>query len=158
MSMLSETLLEQESLLQFDSFSNEDALTLGNYVIAIMRESHPGKGVAICVERSHMPLFTYVMAGAEANNLAWIQRKKRVTDLYGHSSMYIGENSRERGKPISAILPPADYQSEGGCFPIFLRGTGMVGTLTVSGLVSAEDHDVCVKALQKLLEFHAVST
>jgi uncharacterized protein (UPF0303 family) len=45
-----------------------------------------------------------------------------------------------------------DYAPHGGCFPIFLAGTGCVGTITVSGLPQREDHMLVVSVLQEYLK------
>lgn len=150
MSTLSELLLAQEQASILPSFSNQDALTLGLSVIDIVKEQYH-QGVAIHIERNHEVVFTYFMEGTSANNALWVQRKKRVVDLYGHSTMYVGENARERGKSINEFLSPFDYQAEGGCFPILVKDTGMVGTITVSGLTSEDDHAVCVEAIRRLI-------
>ena len=48
-------------------------------------------------------------------------------------------------------LDPRDYTAHGGCFPIRVRGTGMVGTVTVSGLPQKEDHALVVETLGQVL-------
>jgi len=45
-----------------------------------------------------------------------------------------------------------DYSTHGGCFPVFLTGTGCVGTITVSGLPQREDHELVVSVLQQYLQ------
>jgi uncharacterized protein (UPF0303 family) len=44
-----------------------------------------------------------------------------------------------------------DYAAHGGCFPIFLEGTGCLGTITVSGLPQREDHALIICVLQEYL-------
>jgi uncharacterized protein (UPF0303 family) len=39
------------------------------------------------------------------------------------------------------------YAAHGGSFPIYVRGTGPVATVTVSGLPQKADHDLVVEAL-----------
>jgi uncharacterized protein (UPF0303 family) len=44
-------------------------------------------------------------------------------------------------------LPAADYASHGGAFPIALAATGVIGSVTVSGLPQRDDHELVVEAL-----------
>ncbi len=44
-------------------------------------------------------------------------------------------------------LPEEDYAAHGGCFPIIVEGTGIVGSVTVSGLPQREDHNLVVEGL-----------
>lgn len=152
MSELSEKLLAQERALTLSSFTNADALALGLAAVETVKFNYRRQGVAVHVERNREVIFSHLMDGASANNLAWVLRKKNVVDLYGHSSLYVGEDSREHGRVLAMLYPPCDYQAEGGSFPILIAGVGMVGTLTVSGLVSSVDHAVCVTALEQLIE------
>jgi uncharacterized protein (UPF0303 family) len=48
-------------------------------------------------------------------------------------------------------LPVADYASHGGSFPLAVLGTGVVGSVTVSGLPQRDDHELVVEALCVLL-------
>lgn len=151
MSTLLETLLEQERDLTLPSFSNTDAFELGCIARELVCRLHPGKGVAIQIDRCGITLFSCLMDGAVQNNQLWIQRKRRTAELYGHSSMYVGEDLRVRGKSLEPLYPAAEYQAEGGCFPIILKDTGMIGSITISGLISADDHAICTEALRQLL-------
>ncbi|MNU04555.1 hypothetical protein D3C72_2490170 [compost metagenome] len=60
----------------------------------------------------------------------------------------------ERGEaPFSpqAGADPADFVIAGGGFPIRVKGAGIVGCLTISGLPGRDDHGVAVAALCDLL-------
>jgi uncharacterized protein (UPF0303 family) len=58
------------------------------------------------------------------------------------------------GKTIEEkfLLPESEYAPHGGCFPILLKGTGMIGTLTVSGLAQEDDHKLVTAAIRHYLE------
>jgi uncharacterized protein (UPF0303 family) len=44
-------------------------------------------------------------------------------------------------------LPVADFAGHGGCFPIRVRGAGVIGSITISGLPDREDHQLAVESL-----------
>ena len=44
-------------------------------------------------------------------------------------------------------LSPADYADAGGSFPLTVRGVGIIGSVTVSGLPQRKDHETVVEAL-----------
>jgi uncharacterized protein (UPF0303 family) len=48
-------------------------------------------------------------------------------------------------------ISESHYAAHGGCFPIIVKGTGMVGTITVSGLAQEEDHKLVVQAIREYL-------
>jgi uncharacterized protein (UPF0303 family) len=147
----SKELAAQEDRLQFDRFDNETALALGQYLLAAAQErSLP---VVISVRRNGQRLFHAALPGTSPDNDAWIDRKSRVVDRYGHSSFYIGTLHREAGDTFEekSRLDPDLYAAHGGVFPIILRGTGPIGTVGVSGLPQAEDHAFVVEQLSGFL-------
>jgi len=142
------TLLEQERTLQFNRFSNEDALQLGLQMIAAVRGR--GKAAAVSIVRCGQQLFQHAMAGTTPDNAEWIRRKENVVLRFGHSSYYMGVHCRSIGTTFEAHtgLGPTDFMAHGGCFPIILAGTGIVGTMTASGLPQEEDHAIVTDAVR----------
>ena len=49
-------------------------------------------------------------------------------------------------------LPDADYAAHGGSFPIHVAGTGIIGSVTISGLPQRDDHNLVVEALCRALK------
>jgi len=47
---------------------------------------------------------------------------------------------------------PREYAAHGGAFPVVVRGTGQVGTITVSGLPGPQDHQLVVDVLKDYLQ------
>ena len=94
-----------------------------------------------------------VCAGASADNDEWVKRKVRLVYRFGHSSFYMGQNSKSKGKSIEEayLLSENEFAPHGGCFPVIVKGTGMVGTVTVSGLPQEEDHKLVVQSIRKYL-------
>jgi uncharacterized protein (UPF0303 family) len=144
-------MLREEQELQFRAFTNETALRLGLLFADIARRE--GKSITIDIARNGQMLFHYALPGTSADNDAWIERKKRVVDRYGHSSFYVGTLYRSQGTTFEekSRLDPDRYAAAGGCFPLIVRDVGPVGTITVSGLPQAEDHALVVRVLREFL-------
>jgi uncharacterized protein (UPF0303 family) len=110
--------------------------------------------VAIDIRRGERQLFHTSRPGTSADNDEWVNRKVRLVNRFGHSSFYLGQLLKSEGKRIEEkfLLPEIEFAPHGGCFPIILKDTGMVGTLTVSGLPKAYDHKLVVAAISHYLE------
>ncbi|HZU58423.1 MAG TPA: heme-degrading domain-containing protein [Actinocrinis sp.] len=144
---------EQERRLVLPHFDNDDAWQLGTTLVQLARErSAP---VTIDVRRGSQQLFHYALPGTSADNDAWILRKVRTVDRYAHASYLVGLRCAAKGTTFeeSSRLDPDMYAAHGGAFPITVAGTGVVGTVAVSGLPQGDDHDLVVAALE-----HYIST
>jgi endoglucanase len=144
-------LRRQEQLLQFERFSNDDALQIG---LKLLERARAAKGVvSVEIARNGQVLFAHGMEGAPADHAHWIRRKSNLANRTGHSSFYIHTEVVQNGGDYDAIptLDPREYAAHGGAFPVVVKGTGQVGTITVSGLPGAEDHALVVAVLQDYL-------
>jgi uncharacterized protein (UPF0303 family) len=141
-------LAREEDELQFDRFTNDDAWALGSALVATARERQ--LPVAIEITRNHQCLFHAALSGATPDNASWIERKSRVVQRFSHSSLYVGQASRESGTTFEEEfgLDPAEYAAHGGAFPILIRAVGPVGVVVVSGLPQVDDHRMVVTALR----------
>lgn len=146
--MTPDDLLAEERELQFDAFDHDTAWALGVALRGIARER--GLPVAIDVTLGDQQVFHAALPGSSADNDAWIARKTRVVRRFGHSSFYLGQ---VHGNAFAEkfLLDPREFAAHGGCFPIAVRGTGMVGTVTVSGLPQEDDHRLVTKVLRDFL-------
>ena len=145
------TLLLQEQELQFTNFNETTAWLLGTQVVEhAMRENLP---ITIDITRGQHQLFHASMPGTAADNDEWVKRKVRLVNRFGHSSFYMGQMLKHKGKTIeqSYLIPESEFAAHGGCFPIIVKGTGMVGTVTVSGLPQEEDHKLVVESIRAFL-------
>jgi uncharacterized protein (UPF0303 family) len=141
----------QEKRLQFKHFDAEVAWAIGT---ALKAEAEKRRvAVAIDIELAGHPLFSYAMPGTAPDNLDWIRRKRNVVMRYHHSSYAVGLKHEKAQTTLQGRsgLELRDYAPHGGCFPIFLAGTGCVGTITVSGLPQRDDHMLVVSVLQEYL-------
>ena len=144
-------LLQEEQELQFDCFNEDIAWLLGSRLAEkCAREALP---VTIDIMRGERQLFHASLRGASADNDEWVKRKVRLVNRFEHGSFYIGQALKSKGKSIEEafLLSESQYAPHGGCFPIFVKNTGMVGTITVSGLPQEEDHRLVVQAIRDYL-------
>ncbi len=144
-------LADQEERLQFTKFDNETALALGRQMLDAAQEQ--GLPVTISIRRNGQRLFHAALPGTSADNDAWIDRKSRVVDRYGHSSFLVGTRFRAKGGSFEehSRLDLDHYAAHGGVFPVLVRGVGPVGTVGVSGLPQADDHAFVVEQLELFL-------
>jgi uncharacterized protein (UPF0303 family) len=147
-----ERLLLEEQQLQFTSFNEDTAWQIGAWLVDYAIQNRLPITIDIC--RGEQQLFHASRPGTSADNDEWVKRKVRLVNRVGHSSFYIGQLLKGEGKSIQEkfLLQESEFAPHGGCFPIILKGSGMVGTITVSGLAQEEDHKVVVQALKSYLE------
>jgi len=146
-----DSLLAEEELLQFTTFSNEDALALGAVLVEAARAA--ALPVTIDIRRGDQQLFHAAMPGTTADNDAWIERKIRVVRRFGRSSFAVGTALRLDGRTIedTYLLSESEYAPHGGAFPVTVKDVGVVGTVAVSGLPQEEDHAFVVGVLREFL-------
>jgi uncharacterized protein (UPF0303 family) len=141
---------EQERKLVLASFSYEDAWRLGSLFVDVARQRQ--LPVVIDIRYGKQQLFHAALAGSCADNDSWVDRKRRVAEHYGHSSYLVRNRFLARGSSFeeSSKLDGQDYAAHGGAFPLRVgsAGTGVVGTITVSGLPQEDDHALVVEVLE----------
>lgn len=155
MEKILQNLLQEEVELQFTSFNEDTAWELGSQFVArAVRENLP---ITIDITRAGHQLFHASRSGTAPDNDEWVKRKVRLVMRVGHSSFYIGQWLKSEGKRIeeALLLSESDYAPHGGCFPIIVKGTGMIGTITVSGLPQEEDHRLVVETIRAYLQHAA---
>ena len=146
-----EQLLQEEQELQFVKFNETVAWQIGSQLVE--QSVKANLPVTIDITRGERQLFHASLKGTSADNDEWVKRKVRLAYRFGHSSFYMGQLLKSKGKSIKEayLISEKDYAPHGGCFPIIVKDTGMVGTITVSGLPQEEDHKLVVQAIRKYL-------
>jgi uncharacterized protein (UPF0303 family) len=146
------TITRQEQALQFTSFDNDAALAIGNKIVEMAKADKVAVTVDVSVNRN--PLFFHAMAGTSPNNVDWIRRKSNLVNRTGHASFYVHTQAVDRGQDFDNLptFDRKDFAAHGGSFPIVVKGTGQVGTVTVSGLAGVDDHALVVRALKWYLK------
>jgi len=138
--------------LRFPSFNFDDALAIGlDLVETGRRKALP---IAIDVTVNQQQLFHAALPGSSPDNDQWVLRKGRVAARFFKSSLAIATELRIKGKTIEEVhgLPSTEYAPSGGSVPVLVKGAGVIGTITVSGLPDVEDHEMVVAAMRRHLE------
>ncbi len=117
------------------------------------RAQKEGLPITIDITRGSHQLFHASLSGSSTDNDEWVKRKVRLVYRFGHSSLYVGQLLKSKGKRLEEayLISESDYAAHGGCFPVIVKDTGMVGTITVSGLPQEEDHKLVVQAIRDYL-------
>jgi uncharacterized protein (UPF0303 family) len=151
MAELLDQLLQEEQELQFTSFNEDTAWQIGSQLVE--RARRDGLPVVIDITRGTHQLFHAALRGSAPDNDEWVKRKARAAIRFGHSSFYIGELLKSRGNTIEKnyLVPESEFAAHGGSFPILIKDTGVIGTITVSGLPSQDDHRLVVEGIRSYL-------
>jgi uncharacterized protein (UPF0303 family) len=142
---------QEEHEFQFSKFNEDVAWKPGDQLVEQARSRN--LPVAIDITRGTHQLFHASLRGTSPDNDEWVKRKNRTVYRFGHSSFYMGQLLKSKSRSIEQayLVPESEYAPHGGCFPITVKGTGIVGTITVSGLPQEEDHKLVVQALRDYL-------
>jgi len=144
-------LASEEAALPFDTFSLDDAWTIGN----ALREGAIARSGAVAIEIAlrDRPLFYATTPGADTSNGNWIRRKRNTVLALGTSTLVVGMKLAKAGQTLEERygLSPAEHASDGGGFPLRLRSLGVIGAITVSGMPSLDDHRLVTDVLRSFL-------
>ncbi|HZS56342.1 MAG TPA: heme-degrading domain-containing protein [Bryobacteraceae bacterium] len=142
----------QERTLQFRAFNEDDAWNLGSRIRNASRErSFP---LVIDIRHFSRHLFFSTLPGSTPDNVEWARRKANVVQRFHRSSYGMGLDLEHRKVTLLDRFGLAlnDYAAHGGSFPLSILGTGVIGSITVSGLPQREDHEFVVEMLCAELE------
>jgi uncharacterized protein (UPF0303 family) len=141
------TLLDEERELDLERFTLADAWAVGSWIHE--RAVADALPIVTSVVLGGQRAFHAATVGTSALNDAWLERKFRVVEHFGHSSLAVHYDFTSRGEDFSTSsrLDPALFAAAGGGFPIRIRGT-LAGAIGVSGLEMHADHALVVEALR----------
>lgn len=145
-------LKQQEGELQFQTFTEADAWNLGQMMRSLAEDRK--LPLVIDIRLAGRQLFFTALAGTSPDNAEWVRRKINVVMRYHRSSYLVGRELALKGETLSEAKGtlPIDHAPHGGCFPIRIRGSGVVGTITVSGIPQRQDHAFVVECLCHYLD------
>jgi uncharacterized protein (UPF0303 family) len=80
----------------------------------------------------------------------WLRRKANVAKQFEESSLSVKNDLKEGNMTLDKTfgLDERDFLAKGGSIPIFVKKSGMIATITVSGLHDEEDHNIIMEALK----------
>ena len=147
-----EELIAEQGRLQFERFDFDDAYAIGLDLVKIARENK--RAITIDIAINGQQLFHAALPGTSPDNDQWVVRKNRVVGRFFNSSFYIAKLLEAKGKSMEEVygLPSSDFAPFGGAVPVMVKGAGVIGTITVSGLPDQEDHEMAVEAIHRHLE------
>jgi len=144
-------LARQEEWLRFDGFAEAEAWALGS----LLRTEAEARKLpfVIDIRVGGRQLFYTAMPGSTPDNPEWVRRKSNTVLRFHKSSYHVGRENALKGRPFDASrgLNPLDFAPDGGGFPIHVRGTGVVGAVTVSGVPQRDDHNFVAEMLSQFL-------
>jgi uncharacterized protein (UPF0303 family) len=146
-----ERLKVQEEKLRFSKLDEADAWALGS----LMREKAVAKKLPLVIDIrvAGRPLFYAALPGTSPDNAEWARRKVNVVMRLHKCSYRVSREIALSGQALDELrgVNPIDVAPHGGCFPIHIIGTGIVGTVTVSGIPQREDHNFVAETLSEFL-------
>lgn len=143
---------QEEQQLVFDRFSREDAFALG----CLLYENSKQYPDPCCFEITvnGLVVFHYFPQGTIPDSELWLQRKRNSVDLMHMSSLHFMAWLEARQESVEGRkLDAKDYAAGGGGFPIILKGTGVIGSICVSGMPDhLDDHQLLVDSIAAFLK------
>ena len=146
-----ESVKAEELELIFSEFSHETAINLG-YALH-EKAKILGVSVTIDIRKGDHILFHLAMEGTSPNNDRWVKRKSNTVQFLHMSSYRAGLENILSGETLASqqYLNPMEYAEHGGSFPLTIKGTGVIGAVTVSGLPQKKDHELVVGVLRSFI-------
>lgn len=135
-------------------FDRRDAWELGRAIAErALADGHP---VAVDVRTASGILFHASLPGATADNDVWAAKKSATALRFETSTALLESRIENGGRDMHepGWLDPAVYAVAGGAVPIRVESVGVVAVATVSGLPSADDHDLVVAGIRSLGLLH----
>jgi len=150
--LLLEKFKKEENELVFKNFSNNDALKIANLIIE--KATKNNHRICIDITKNNTQIFHFSLPGTSADNNLWVKRKNNVVYRFNKSSYHVGILLKKAGKSIEEKykIDSKQFSPYGGAFPIIIKNTGVIGTITVSGLKQEEDHNLVVESIKDYLK------
>ena len=141
----------QEKLI-FEEFNSDTAWDIGNMLYE--RAKREKRIVTISIVLNGHKLFYYSFKGTNPSNDKWIIRKENTVNHFFKSSYEVAILMEIKKDNLTNRygLPSDNYAASGGSVPIIIKNTGIVGTITLSGMSQEEDHYFITDIIEEYLE------
>lgn len=146
-----ERVRQEQQELVFDRFDEKTAWDTGCRIREIALEK--GYAVAVAITLNRRRMFACTLPGTTPINDEWVRRKENTVYKFFKSSyeMSLYMKIKEDGIGRRYGLEDTLYAAAGGSVPVCVKGAGIVGTVTVSGLAEHEDHALVVAVLREMI-------
>jgi uncharacterized protein (UPF0303 family) len=136
--------LEAEPVAEFDAFTRDDAVRLGETAVAVIREWD--RNLAVDIHIGDELAYRAQLGTTGQGNADVIQGKILVAKRFGHSSL-LGRLRKDADPSLAEGLPDT-YKFWGGVVPIFVNGE-LVASIGTSGEADVVDHEAAAEALAR---------
>jgi uncharacterized protein (UPF0303 family) len=137
----------QEERLKFPAFDEQRAWKLGCRLrdMALSRSAP----LVIDIRRFGQLLFFCALPGSTPDNADWARRKSNVVARFHRSSYGLGLELQQKNTSLTDRfgLVLTEFAAHGGSFPVTVAGSGVIGSIAVSGLPQRADHELVIEAL-----------
>lgn len=146
-----EALEQQEQVLRYrEHFGAYEALELGNAIASLAPEYDRGVTAVITRESDGMVLYSWSMDDKAPRNYGFAEGKRRASLASGHASVWGFVDHAITSPDTELFTADTVGMPVAGAFPIRV-GDELVATACVSGLHEGRDHELVVRALEKVL-------
>jgi len=135
--------------IELERFNNRIALEMGLSIVELAKKRNQHIGVNI--SRLNHTIFLFLDNTLPADKHHWLRRKANIAKHFEESSLSVKNDLIEGKMTLDKTfgLDAKDYVAKGGSIPIFVKGAGMIATITVSGLKDIDDHQIIIDALKE---------
>jgi uncharacterized protein (UPF0303 family) len=144
-------LIRQEDALRFTAINEQTAWDLGTLMRSLAVERK--LPLVIDIRVGDRLLFHTALPGTTIDNYDWVRRKVRTVMRFEKCSYRVGREHEKKNIVFAVArgINPLKYALAGGGFPIHVKGTGVVGCVTVSGVPQRDDHNFVAECLSRHL-------
>ncbi len=134
--------------IELEKFTNSIALEMGLAVVDLAKSRNQHIAIEIC--RLNQSVFLFIDDSLTVDKHNWLRRKANVAKQFEESSLNVKNDLKDKNMTLEKTfgLDEKDFIAKGGSIPIFVKNSGMVAMITVSGLHDGEDHKIIIDALK----------